>query len=469
MSEEADFPRLRPEVTLAPFSTSARKGTSLLLLPDGRSLEASARLVDLIRLLDGKHDLKQIATELSGRWRVRVTAGEVRSWTDQVLAPYDLLVRAEPGPNPARGLPPRGARKPGRLLIPARFLLPLTNRLRLLFLPAPALVLLWSLALCHYGFYAEFFSHPLPAPPTSSGRLAALLFLLGSVIFHELGHLAACRTFGCPHGEIRLGLYLLFPVFYADVTPSWRLSRKERMIVDLGGVYFQALLLLPLFLLSRTSGDSLWRILFIEVDLLIAFSLNPFLRFDGYWVCSDLLGIPNLQARSRALLKGLGTRILSRGPRPPPSPLLEVRSPEKLGLILFTVGRTLFLLSIPLLLTVHLARHLPEWTGLAARTADSALQEAARGNAVGSFTHLSRLLLFVLLLANAGRVLGKLAGTSARAWRVLRRAAPRGKRCVGARPALSGPTGTDRSDPGRSSPESRKPRSYPGPPVRRRP
>ena len=69
--------------------------------------------------------------------------------------------------------------------------------------------------------------------------LVALVIL--SLAFHECGHAAACRYGGARPGRIGIGIYLVWPVFYTDVTDSWRLSKPGRLRTDLGGVYFNVL------------------------------------------------------------------------------------------------------------------------------------------------------------------------------------------------------------------------------------
>ena len=61
-----------------------------------------------------------------------------------------------------------------------------------------------------------------------------------SLAFHECGH-ARVPVGGARPGRIGIGIYLVWPVFYTDVTDSWRLSKAGRLRTDLGGVYFNVL------------------------------------------------------------------------------------------------------------------------------------------------------------------------------------------------------------------------------------
>ena len=71
--------------------------------------------------------------------------------------------------------------------------------------------------------------------------LVVLALTLLSAAFHEIGHAAACRYGGARPGRMGVGLYLVWPAFYTDVTDSYRLGRGGRLRVDLGGLYFNAI------------------------------------------------------------------------------------------------------------------------------------------------------------------------------------------------------------------------------------
>ncbi len=123
------------------------------------------------------------------------------------------------------------------------------------------------------------------------------IFLFGFVIclFHEIGHTSALAFSKRKAGEIGVGFYLMYPVFYCDVSETWLLSKKRRMMVNLGGLYFETLVgILFLVLYFATYNP-----FFIWLNTIILFrfiaNLNPFLRRDGYWVLSDAINMPNLQ------------------------------------------------------------------------------------------------------------------------------------------------------------------------------
>ena len=423
MSRPSSFPRLRSEVSIVPFFSSATEDTYLVLLPDGRSLQTTRRLYELITHLDGSRNVKEIARILSGMWNCSIQPTDVQDWIDRYLVPHDLLA-------PVPGLPPSAPSRPakspstkGIVLIPGRLALPLTRRLRLLFHPLCSLPLLWASALCHGLIYLDLLSGTRTGlfssiPP--SVYLVGYLVTFLSVLFHEFGHLSACQYFDCPHGEIRLGLYLVFPVFYANVSPAWRLGRKERVVVDLGGMSFQLLVTIPVSLLFHLTREPVWLLLFLELDAMILFSLNPFLRFDGYWLCTDLLGVPNLRSRSQLLMKTLWNRLLGRTSLPP-APLLEISPGARLGLALYAIGSYFFGGLVFLFFCRVLPARVQTLPSEVKRLIEDGLGDWSQGNAIGMLVRLVQLLFLCVMLLAAGRMLAQVIPTAVKAARTLLR------------------------------------------------
>ena len=406
MSELPSLPKLRPGVSLVPFASSAKGETYLVTLPDGRSLQATRTLHDLLTRLDGSHRLEEIAWILSGVWKRPVRPEEVRDWIDRYVLPNDLLVPASTQPQAAASEPSKTPPARGVQLIRGELALPLTQPLRILFRPPVSLPLLWASAICHGLFYSTLPVGTAPGfltllPP--SLYLISCLLLLGSVLFHEFGHLAACRYFGCPHGEIRIGLYLIFPVFYANVSAAWRLRQKARIVVDLAGVYFQLLLTIPVFLLFHLTRDRVWMFLFLELDAMMLFCLNPFLRFDGYWLCSDFLGVPNLRSRSRLLMKRLVGRLAGRSP-PPLAPLLEIRPAARFGAGLYGIGTYLFAGLVLAFLWRAVAPRVTTMPSQVQALLAEGFTDGCHGNTAGMLARLVQLLFLCVTVLAAGRM-----------------------------------------------------------------
>ena len=138
--------------------------------------------------------------------------------------------------------------------------------------------------------------------------------MLLSYFIHELGHVTACRRYDCPHGDIGMGIYFVFPVFYADVSKAWRLKRNQRATVDLGGLYFQAILLIIIDIYAYLNNSALAFMLSWTITLTMLHTLNPFFKFDGYWLLSDLSGITNLHEKMRSALISLKNKLIHNKP-----------------------------------------------------------------------------------------------------------------------------------------------------------
>ncbi len=122
------------------------------------------------------------------------------------------------------------------------------------------------------------------------------------LFFHEIGHATACKKLGAEPGDIGFGFYLLSPVMFADVSDIWKLNIRERVFVNFSGLYVEiiiAFLLLVLYFIF----DNITLITISSLVILSVFiNLNPFLRYDGYWILSDLTKTPNLRIVSNLKL-----------------------------------------------------------------------------------------------------------------------------------------------------------------------
>jgi putative peptide zinc metalloprotease protein len=196
-------------------------------------------------------------------------------------------------------------------LLSQQAILPLTKRLHGLFAPVAAVVSLAFMVLGHALFFA--WHHPVKAASLSTLSMAhwielVLLVYLG-VFFHELGHASACLRYGARHGEIGMGIYIIYPVFYCNVTDCWSLPRYRRAVVDLGGVYFQMLFGTLFCFAWWWSGNELFALVVYSTLAGLILNLNPFLKFDGYWLLTDLTGLPSMHRACRDLAKYLYFRL----------------------------------------------------------------------------------------------------------------------------------------------------------------
>lgn len=220
-------------------------------------------------------------------------------------------------------------------LLPARVVLPVALRLGWLLRGYVAMPLLAVVLTAHLLFARDPRAASLQATDVQGGEVVLLaLITMATALVHELGHAAAGARFGCRRVSIGWGLYLYFAVFFTDLSEAWRLPRRQRMVVDAAGMYFQALCLIALLIAFQLSGWVLLLHAFLLVELMIASSLNPFFRMDGYWLVSDGLGIPNLRSESRRVLRSVLGRL--RGGADPEG--ARIPAGTRWALVAYTLG-----------------------------------------------------------------------------------------------------------------------------------
>jgi putative peptide zinc metalloprotease protein len=199
-------------------------------------------------------------------------------------------------------------------LLPATWVQRIVRYLRSAYRPVPSAVLLTAIAAF---FTALFILRPMIDTSSSAFWIGYGLFLV-SVLLHELGHASACAAFGVQPSEIGATLYLIYPALYSDVSAAWQLPRRQRVVVDLGGMYFQFLIGAVYLLAYQLSG---WAPLKMAVLMILGsgvFSLNPIFKFDGYWVVADSLGVTNLSQQPSRVLRHLWQRLRGRPVEPLP-------------------------------------------------------------------------------------------------------------------------------------------------------
>ncbi len=167
-----------------------------------------------------------------------------------------------------------------------------------------------KVAIDHSSQFADQ-SQSMLAPGNLALLYLGMVFVKG---VHEFGHAAMCRRFG---GEVHvLGIMLVFltPMPYVDATSSWGFrSRWHRALVGAGGMIAELVVAsVATFIWASTSSGVVnsiaYNMMFVSSVSTILFNINPLLRFDGYYILSDLLEIPNLQSRSDAQLRQLVER-----------------------------------------------------------------------------------------------------------------------------------------------------------------
>lgn len=149
---------------------------------------------------------------------------------------------------------------------------------------------------------------------------------------HEMGHALVSQRLGCRVASMGVAFLVMFPVLYTDTTDAWKLPRRrDRLRIVTAGVRTELYLaLLATFFWGILPDGGLRSAAFFVAttswitSLLV--NISPFLRFDGYYAFSDLLGVENLQQRAFALGRWRMRRWLWGIDDPLPEPMPRPRA-----------------------------------------------------------------------------------------------------------------------------------------------
>ena len=270
-------------------------------------VKITKEMADLISLVNGQNNLNQIDQIYSEKFHIQLNVDFIHQILYSKLSKYGLLLDSHPEIKPANP----SYLKLSLILFKERFLNKFTHFLFFLFNPLIAiLIVLANIFLLilvfsnHINLFSDFNLH--------QNLLFFILLTLTSAIFHEIGHATAANFYGARHGGIGFGFYLLFPVYFADVTDIWRLTKNQRIVVNIAGIYFEMFFCSVLILLSYCFKNSALGVATTLVLIRTLVNLNPLVRSDGYWILSDLSNIPSLYTNAGNKLKELGEFLLNR-------------------------------------------------------------------------------------------------------------------------------------------------------------
>ena len=263
---------------------------------DGQVLQLTPLLYAVLEAVDGERDVEavaRVAGEACGRG---LTAADVVTLIDQRLRPLGLVLMAD-------GSQPEFAKANPLLALRPKFVVSNPHRTRRVTAPFtplfnPLLMAVVTLAFAAVAFWVLFEKGLASAAYEAFAQpgllLAVFVITVVSAGFHEFGHAAALRRGGGTPGAMGAGLYLIWPAFYTDVTDSYRLSRAARIRVDLGGLYFNAIVALVMFgIWEAVRWDGLLLVVAAQILQMIR-QLPPLVRFDGYHLLADITGVPDL-------------------------------------------------------------------------------------------------------------------------------------------------------------------------------
>jgi putative peptide zinc metalloprotease protein len=148
-------------------------------------------------------------------------------------------------------------------------------------------------------------------------------------LIHELGHAFACRRFGGECHELGIMFLVFIPTPYVDASSAWSFNNKwQRIFVGAAGMivelFFAALCAFVWVNVGdpqhNVVGQLAFNAMLVASVTTIIFNANPLLRYDGYYILSDWLEIPNLRQKSQEYSLGLIKRHVFRVKQQQPLP-----------------------------------------------------------------------------------------------------------------------------------------------------
>lgn len=301
------LPRLAPGVELiGEYQGSGFQEPKYILRRADNQVIQLPRLSYLLAAsLDGQRDLAQVTARLSAEFGRALNVQQVAYLVDNRLLPAGI-VAADPQAADT-DVPTKMKVKSDPLLafkfrvgvVPERAVWRIAGVFGLMFWPpvipaALAAFVALDVVIIARGGMGRVVPSTLALVYQPALTLLVLALALASAAFHECGHVSACRYGGAKPGVMGFGLYLVWPALYSTVTDSYRLSRAGRLRTDLGGVYFNTVFIagMSVAYLDTASPWLLAAIVLLHIETATQFL--PMIRLDGYYILSDLIGVPDL-------------------------------------------------------------------------------------------------------------------------------------------------------------------------------
>src|SRR2546423_3787173 len=375
----SDPPKPAPNLHFAgQMKDGAFEGKQFLVERDGQFVQLSELLLLALAHVDGKRSIEQIAKDVSAKAFRQVSPDNIRVLLAK-LVPLGLVAGADGSLVPSAR--EQAARSPMRgqwkmAVIPPAATNAVTGLFRVLCLPPVRIAVLAAAAAAHVWLYLiHGVGKSVHDILYSPGLILILLVaFVVSAAFHEIGHGAGLRYGGGTVRAMGAGLYLVYPVFYTDITDAYRLGRGGKLRTSLGGFYFNLIFSLGVLGLYAVTHAEFLLIVMALIDLEIVYQMLPFVRMDGYWILADLTGIPDFFSRMGAFVKSLFGK--------PDAEIADLKPWAKTVFILYTVIvipliALLVFLAIKTFPTVF-ATALDSWSKLAAAAGEG----LARGDGV---------------------------------------------------------------------------------------
>lgn len=318
-------PKFRPDIRPHPFNE--KDGSRSIVLEDpvaNKYFRISPYEFELLSVLDGTLSLEEAIERLKLRGR-HFTSAHATKLVDQFARAGLLLGTGYSGgryqqalsDNMAGEMKKRSLFKlyylyipvlnPDRLLERTLWLWRLlVNRLTIalfiMLIPGAIYLLISGLSRLHNEFLFFF---------NIENILVLWIAIASAKLVHEMSHAYTAKQFGLRVPEMGVAFLLFFPCLYCNTTAAWELAdRRQRMLIALAGILSEVVLgVVSTYVWYFTrpglvNSVAFWLVA-VSLTSSVLFNGNPLLKFDGYFVLTDMLQLPNLQIKSVAQLRYL--------------------------------------------------------------------------------------------------------------------------------------------------------------------
>jgi putative peptide zinc metalloprotease protein len=376
---------------------------------DGEVVQLSGLLYVLAEQARPGRSLEEIGRDAGAQLQLRVRPEQVHYVLEQKLHPLGLVAGPDGSAPRLERLDPLLALKFRVGVVGPRVVQAIARPLTALFrAPVMAALMFGLLAFDGWLVGVHGIGHGLSHVidhPTLMLMLLAITYV--SLAFHECGHAAACLRGGARPGAIGVGVYLVWPVLYTDVTDSYRLGKRGRLRTDLGGVYFNCVFALGLAVAYLVCGFEPLLLAVVGQHLIVLDQFLPWVRLDGYYVVADLIGVSDLFARIKPVLRGLVPG------RPLDPRVRELKGWARAAVTTWVLTTVSILMAMAVVVAVHAPAYLSRaWASLVAQS--EAVGHAVAGGDVAAVAAgclgdlflllpaLGMLLIYVLLCRRLG-------------------------------------------------------------------
>lgn len=168
-------------------------------------------------------------------------------------------------------------------------------------------------------------------------------------VIHELSHAIVCTALGGRCREIGVLLLLGIPCLYCDVSDTWLMPRRrDRILVSAAGMIAEwtvAAIAVMVWATTQpgTLHDLAALIVIVASVSTLLINANPLLRYDGYYILSDWIGIPNLSAQARSAMRSTCSHwFRGKRDRAEPASTHRMGAGQNFGLVAYGMASLLY-------------------------------------------------------------------------------------------------------------------------------